>query len=256
MEEAAAGSGKIMRLALVGLVVIVIAVAAVAAMFFLKSSHLEDALAEKEAEAAKIQEAADAAHKQVQQVQGDLKAANDKIAELQLDRAKADRLKMLLSQVEPQLDAWLEAAAQTKGAKPEARAAALTIVGLIGQVNRGANNATALAALDRALSIDKNNCVATLALGASGTRTVRVTPECAALLPAEAPKDAKDTKDAKDAGNDKSAATTKDDKAAAAPKEDKTNVSAKESKGTIAPRDDKPAAPKEEKPAGKSAGHP
>lgn len=246
MEEAAAGSGKMLRLALAGLVVIVIAVAAVAAMFFLKNANLHEAMAEKDAEVAKIQEAADAAQQQVKQVQGDLKAANDKIAELQQERAKADRLRLLLAQVEPQLDAWLEAAAQTKGAKPEARAAALTIVGLIGQVSRGPSNATALAALDRALAMDKTNCVATLALGASGTRTVRVTPECAALLPAEAPS-------AKDAGNEKAAAAGKEDKAVAAPKEDKANGGAKDSKGIIAPKEEKPAAP--EKATGKNAAH-
>ena len=86
-----------------------------------------------------------------------------------------------MSSIEPQVAPVLEAAG--KSGKPNARAAALTALGLIGQAAHGASNEGALSVLDRAFAIDKTYCPAGLAINLSGTKKLDLAPECEAFLP-------------------------------------------------------------------------
>jgi len=120
-------------------------------------------------------------------LQNEVKAANAKSAELAQQLGEAQAMKVLLGKVQPQLSAILEAAGNAKAGKPEARAAALAGLGVIGQITHGAGNAGALALLDRALVIDKGNCVAGLAVNLGGVKKIDVTPDCQAFLPVAGP---------------------------------------------------------------------
>lgn len=202
--------GKAGRFLPVVLAVVALVFAALAAMFFSQSGDLEAALNEAQANAAKAQQDA-----QAQRKKGDdaLKAATTKLAALEQERAEAEKLKLLLASVEPQLAPILEAASRAKAGKPDVRAAGLVGLGLIGQVAHGTKHEAALATLDRALAIDAANCAAGLAVNLGGAKKVDVTPECAALLPAapaapaaaSAAKDAKPAAEAKPAGDAKPA---------------------------------------------------
>ncbi len=113
--------------------------------------------------------------------QGKLTAANARLADLEKKQQAADSLKVLMSSIEPQVAPVLEAAG--KSGKPNARAAALTALGLIGQAAHGASNEGALSVLDRAFAIDKTYCPAGLAINLSGTKKLDLAPECEAFLP-------------------------------------------------------------------------
>ena len=175
---------KALRWATQGLTVLLVLVAVWAVMLYLKADELEASLAQTRAEAGKDNQAAAAARKKLQD---EVKVATAKSTELEQKLVEADKMRILLGKVEPQLAAILEAAGNAKASKPEVRAAALAGFGVIGQIARGANNEAALAVLDRALAIDKGNCVAGLAVNLGGAKKIEVTPECQALLPAVAP---------------------------------------------------------------------
>ena len=110
-----------------------------------------------------------------------LAAANTRLADVEKKQQAADGLKVLMSSIEPQIAPVLEAAG--KAGKPNARAAALTTLGLIGQTAHGASNEDALAVLERAFAIDKTYCPAGLAINLSGTKKLELAPECEAFLP-------------------------------------------------------------------------
>lgn len=176
--------GKAARFVPIVLGVLALAFAAVAAMFVGKAGDLETSLAEAQASASKAQQDAQAAKKKSDEA---LKAANAKIAALEADRAEAEKLKLLLASVEPQISPALEAASRVRVGKPDARAAGLVGLGLIGQVAHGTKHEASLQTLDRALAIDPANCAAIHAVNLGGAKKIDVTPECAALLPAPAP---------------------------------------------------------------------
>lgn len=173
--------GKLGRFLPVVLGVVALVFAALAAMFSGQNSDLEAALNDAQANAAKAQQDAQAQRKKGEDA---LKAATTKIAALEQERAEAAKLKVLLATVEPQVAPILEAASRAKTGKPDARAAGLVGLGLIGQVAHGTKHEAALATLDRALAIDGANCAAGLAVNLGGAKKVDVTPDCAALLPA------------------------------------------------------------------------
>ncbi len=110
-----------------------------------------------------------------------LAAANTRLVDVEKKQQAADGLKVLMSSIEPQIAPVLEAAG--KAGKPNARAAALTTLGLIGQTAHGASNEDALAVLERAFAIDKTYCPAGLAINLSGTKKLELAPECEAFLP-------------------------------------------------------------------------
>lgn len=177
-----------------GMMVVLVLVAAFAVTQYMKASELEAAASQAQAESQKASQDMAAARKKLQD---DLKAANAKAAALEAKQRESDAIKALLAKIEPQVAPVLEAAG--KAGKPDARAAALAGVGLIGQMAHGANHEAALGALDRALAVDKGNCVAGLAVNLSSTKKVDVAADCQALLPAPAA-------DAKPAANAKPAA--------------------------------------------------
>lgn len=175
---------KALRWATQGLTILLVLVAAVAVMLYFKTDELEASLVQTRAETDKTSQASAAARTKLQL---EVKAASAKSAELEQKLGEADKMKTLLGKVEPQLAVILEAAASAKAGKTEARAAALTGLGVIGQIAHGAGNDAALALLDRALVIDKSNCVAGLAVNLGGAKKIEVTPECQALLPVAGP---------------------------------------------------------------------
>ena len=186
---------KALRWTAQGLTVLVVLVVAVAAMLYFKISEIEASAAQARVESDKASQAASAARKKLQD---ELKAASDRLAELEQQQSDAGKLKTLLAKVEPQIAAALEAVAGAKTTKPDTRAAALTGLGLVGQIARGANNEVALANLDRALVVDTANCVASLAINLGGAKKIEVTPDCQALLPsAPAASEAKPAAEAK-----------------------------------------------------------
>ncbi|TAK66540.1 MAG: hypothetical protein EPO19_14025 [Betaproteobacteria bacterium] len=186
---------KALRWAAQGLTVLLVLVAAVAVMLYFKIDELEATLSQARAESDKAAQAAAAARKKLQD---ELNAAKTKSAALEQRQREADNMKTLLAKMEPQLATALEAVVNAKTSKPDARAAALTGLGVIGQIARGANNEAALAALERALGIDKANCVAGLAVNLGGAKKVEVAPDCQALLPgAPAASEAKPAAEAK-----------------------------------------------------------
>ncbi len=186
---------KALRWAAQGLTVLLVLVAAVAVMLYFKIDELEATLSQARAESDKASQAAAAARKKLQD---EINAAKTKSAALEQRQREADNMKTLLAKMEPQLATALEAVVNAKTSKPDARAAALTGLGVIGQIARGANNEAALAALERALGIDKANCVAGLAVNLGGAKKVEVAPDCQALLPgAPAASEAKHAAEAK-----------------------------------------------------------
>ena len=172
---------KGLRLAVQGLTVLVVLAAAIAAALYFKLGDLDAAATLARVESDKTNQAAAAARKKLQD---ELKATGVNLSELQQQQSTADRLKTLLAKVEPQIATALEAVASAKTSKPEARVAALTGLGLVGQIARGSNDEAALARLDRALVMDKANCVAALAVNLGGVKKIEVAPDCQALLPA------------------------------------------------------------------------
>ncbi len=186
---------KALRWAAQGLTVLLVLVAAVAVMLYFKIDELDATLSQARAESDKAAQAAAAARKKLQD---ELNAAKTKSAALEQRQREADNMKTLLAKMEPQLATVLEAVVNAKTSKPGARAAALTSLGVIGQIARGTNNEAALAALERALGIDKANCVAGLAVNLGGAKKVEVAPDCQALLPgAPAASEAKPAAEAK-----------------------------------------------------------
>ncbi|MBK7017922.1 MAG: hypothetical protein IPH39_20840 [Sulfuritalea sp.] len=173
--------GKAGRFIPAVLAVVALIFAALAAMFSSQGSELEAALSEAQGNVAKAQQDAQAQRKKADEA---LKAAAAKIAALEQERAEAARLTILLASIEPQLAPVLEAASRVKTGKPEARAAGLVGLGLIGQIAHGMKHEAALATLERALQIDGANCAAGLGINLAGIRKVEVSAECAALLPA------------------------------------------------------------------------
>ena len=159
----------------------------------MKVGELESAASQAQADSQKANRDGATASKKLQD---DLKAANAKAAELGGKQRESDTIKALLAKIEPQLAPVLEAAG--KAGKPDVRAAALAGLGLIGQIAHGANHEAALGALDRALAVDKGNCVAGLAVNLSSTKKVEVAADCQALLPVPAA-NAKPAADAKPA---------------------------------------------------------
>lgn len=152
-------------------------VAVYAVSLFMKVGELESAN-----EAA--QKGGQATAASLKSAQDGLTAAKARLADLEKKQVEADSLKALLVSVEPQVTAALEAAG--KAGKPEARASALTGLGVIGQLTRGSNNEAALAVLDRAIALDKTSCVAGLAINLGGAKKIDVAAECQSLLPAMA----------------------------------------------------------------------
>lgn len=177
-------SDAVKRWASIGLAILLVLVSALAVMMYRKQGDLEASLAQMQAEAGKG-EATKAAS--MAKLQDDIKAANGRLAKLEQARLESDRLKALLVAKEPFVNLVLETVGNNKGNEANVRVAALTSLALIRQITRGANNPAALALLDQALAIDGINCVARLAVNLGGVRKVDVTPECAALLPVEAP---------------------------------------------------------------------
>lgn len=173
--------GKAGRFIPAVLAVVALIFAALAAMFSSQVGELEAALSEAQVNVAKAQQDAQAQRKKADEA---LKAAAAKIAALEQERAEAAKLTILLASVEPQLAPVLEAASRVKAGKPEARAAGLVGLGLIGQIAHGMKHEAALATLERALQIDGANCAAGLGINLAGIRKVEVSAECAALLPA------------------------------------------------------------------------
>jgi len=170
-----------LRWAAQGLTVLVVLAVAGAVNFYYKVDELEATLSQARADADKASQAAAAARKKLQD---ELNAAKTKSAALEQQQREADTMKILVVKMEPQLAPVLDAVASAKTSKPEARAAALTGLGVIGQIVRGTNSEAALAVLERALAIDKTNCVAGLAVNLGGAKKVEVAPDCQALLPA------------------------------------------------------------------------
>ena len=193
-----------LRWASQGMMVLLVLVAAYAVTQYMKVSELESAASQAQAESRKASQDWATARKKMQD---DLKAANDKTAELEGKQREADTIKALLAKIEPQVAPILEAAAKT--GEPEVKSAALTGLGLIGQVAHGANHDASLGVLVRALALDKGNCVAALAINLIGTRTVEVPSNCEGLLPGPAAAAAKPAPEAKPAADAKSGAETK-----------------------------------------------
>ena len=182
-----------LRWGLQGMMVALVLVAAFAVSQYMNVGELESAASQAQADSQKASRDWATARKMMQD---DLKTANAKAAELGGKQRESDTIKALLAKIEPQLAPVLEAAG--KAGKPDVRAAALAGLGLIGQIAHGANHEAALGALDRALAVDKSNCVAGLAVNLSSTKKVEVAADCQALLPAP-PADAKPAADARPA---------------------------------------------------------
>jgi len=172
---------KALRWGAQGAIVLLVLVATFAATLYMKVDELETSSTQARAEASKMSQSAAAASKKLQD---ELKTANAKLADMDARQRETDIIKVLLAKVEPQVAPVLEAAG--KAGKPDVRAAVLTGVGLIGQIAHGANHEAALATLDRALALDKGNCVAALAVNLGGAKKIEVVAECQALVPAPA----------------------------------------------------------------------
>ena len=172
--------GNALRWTAQALTVLLVLAAALAVNLYFKADRLEADLSQAKAESDKASQAAAAARKKLQD---ELDAAKTGSAALEKRQREAGNMKLLLARIEPQLAAVLEAVAGAKSSKPDARVAALTGLGLTGQIAHGANNEAALAALDRALAIDNANCVAALAVNLGGAKKIDVAPDCQALLP-------------------------------------------------------------------------
>ena len=172
---------KALRWAAQGLTVVLVAVAAIAVVLYVKVGELEAFVSQAKAEADAANQAGATARKKLQD---ELKASGARLAALEQQQNEANTLKILLSKAEPQIAGALEAVAGAKASKPDVRAAALAGLGLIGQIAHGNSNEAALSNLDRALAIDKANCVAALAVNLGGAKQVEVTADCQALLPA------------------------------------------------------------------------
>lgn len=176
-----------------GATALLVVVAVLAVMLYLKVDELESSIAQVRTEA---DNSAKASAATAVKAQAQLKELTAKAADLEQKQRLTDSLKTLLAKVEPQLSSALEAAG--KAGKPDTRAAVLAGAGLVGQIANGAGHAPAVAALNRALAVDKANCVAGLAINLSGTNKVEVSPDCQALLPAPTA-EAKPAADAKPA---------------------------------------------------------
>jgi hypothetical protein len=173
------------------LVLLVLAVAYIGVLYF-RLGEIETSMAQSD-------KAAQESGAALAKTQAQLKATNAKVAELEAKQREAEDLKVLLAKLESQIIPVLEAAG--KAGKPEARAAAVAGVGLIGQMAHGVNYDPAVGALVRALSIDKSNCVASLAVSLAGAKTIEIAPDCQALLPGAAAAEAKPAADTKPAAS-------------------------------------------------------
>lgn len=180
-----------LRWATQGMMVILVLVAAFAVTQYMRVGELEAAVSRAQSESQKASQESAAARKKMQD---ELKSANAKAAELEGKQRESDIIRALLGKIEPQVAPVLEAAGKT--GRPDARAAALAGLGLIGQIAHGANHEAALGALDRALAVDKGNCVAGLAVNLSSSKKIEVAADCQSLLPAPAAADAKPAADA------------------------------------------------------------
>jgi hypothetical protein len=138
-------------------------------------------VSDAEAATAQARKATDDANNSAAGTAMKLKAASDKLADVEKKQKEADSLKALLISVEPAVQQALEGAAKT--AKPPAKATLLAGAGLIGQIAHGANTDAALATLDRALAADKGNCPAALGINLSAIKKAEAAPECQAFLP-------------------------------------------------------------------------
>ena len=186
---------KALRWAAQGLTVLLVLVAMIAANLYFKLDETEATLSQARAESDKTNQAAAAARKKLQD---EITAEKGKVTALEQQQFEADKMKTLLAKMEPQIAGFLEAVVNAKASKPEARAAALTSLGVIGQVAHGPNSEAALGSLDRALAIDNANCVAGLAVNLGGAKKIEVAPDCQALLPgAPAASEAKPAAEAK-----------------------------------------------------------
>ena len=193
-----------LRWGLQGMMVALVLVAAFAVTQYMNVSELESALSQAKSDSQKAnQDWATARRK----MQDDIKAANAKAAELEGKQHESDTIKALFAKIEPQVAPVLEAAGKT--GKPEARSAALTSLGLIGQVAHGAKHDASLGVLVRALALDKGNCVAALAINLIGTQTVEVPSNCEGILPGAAAVAAKPAQEAKPAADAKPGAEAK-----------------------------------------------
>ena len=172
---------KALRWTAQGLTIVAVAAAAVAAVLYSKVDELEASASQTRVQSENAAQLSAAARKKLQD---ELKAAGDKAAALEQQLNEMEKFKILLAKVEPQIAVALEAVAGAKASKPDARAGALTGLGLIGQIVHGAKHEAALANLDRALLVDKTACVASLAVKLGGAKQIEVAPDCQALLPA------------------------------------------------------------------------
>ena len=178
-------------------------VAAYAVTQYMTIGQLESAVSQAQAESQKASQDWATMRKKMQD---DLKTANAKVAELEAKQRESDAIRTLVVNIEPQVAPILEAAGKT--GKPDVRATALAGLGLIGQIAHDVNHEAALGALDRALALNKGNCVAGLAVNLSSTKKVDVAADCQALLPAPA-SNAKPAPVANPASDAKPAADTK-----------------------------------------------
>lgn len=163
-----------------GLAVLFLAAAGYAGMQKLRADDLDALLNNTRAEATKQQGMLTGLTK-------DIKGLTDKIAALEAQQKDAANLKALVAAAEPQLGATLDAVANAKTTKPDAKAAALASMGVVDQAAHGANHETAIALHNRALTLDAGNCVARLGLSLGGVKDVEIPANCAALMPAAAP---------------------------------------------------------------------
>lgn len=173
----AMNSEKKTKMIVQGLLVLSLVAIGYAAMQQMKVGEAESATAA-------ARKAADDANAAAAGAVARLRAANDKLAELEKKQKEADSLKALLKSVEPTVQQALETTART--AKPQAKATLLAGAGLIGQMTHGPNTDAALATLERALAADKANCPAALGINLSATKQVEAEPECQAFLPVTA----------------------------------------------------------------------
>ncbi|MFA7268407.1 MAG: hypothetical protein WC073_03585 [Sterolibacterium sp.] len=175
---------KALRWVSLGLAILLVLAVGAAVMLNLRNGELETLLSKAQEDKSNLEQTGALALKKLQD---DIKVVSAKAATLEQKQDEADKMKTLLAKVEPQLTVVLEAAGNAKGSKADARSVALASLGLIGQIAHGTNNEAASALLDRALAIDKTNCVAGLAINLGGAKKIDVAPDCAALLSVAAP---------------------------------------------------------------------
>lgn len=168
------------RWATLGLAILFLAAAGFAGMQKFRADELDLVLANSRAEAGKQQAL-------MTGLATNIKTLTDKIAALEAQQKDAASLKALVAAAEPQIGATLEAVVNAKTAKPDAKAAALAGMGVVGQAAHGANHEAALALHNRALTLDAGNCAARLGLSLGGVKDVEIPANCSALLPAAAP---------------------------------------------------------------------